>query len=143
MGLSLFIIRRALCLYGCMRIYAYNLTWGGLKNGKNGGEPNGFCLVFVVLKKDHIHFGIAPLSFNCFRRFSFNSTVFIHSPYQTGSQPMSGRYYMLHFDMFSNKLTISNSINTIVHSYNILYNISTVMYIGITGFCSTGNCKFT
>ena len=21
---------------------------GGLKNGKNGGEPNGFCLVFVV-----------------------------------------------------------------------------------------------
>ena len=28
--------------------YAYNLAWGGLKNGKNGGEPNGFCLVFVV-----------------------------------------------------------------------------------------------
>ena len=27
---------------------AYNLAWGGLKNGKNGGEPNGFCLVFVV-----------------------------------------------------------------------------------------------
>ena len=26
MGLSLFIIRRALRLYGCMRIYAYNLT---------------------------------------------------------------------------------------------------------------------
>ena len=32
-------------------VYAYNLTWGGLKNGKNGGEPNGFCLVFVFLKK--------------------------------------------------------------------------------------------
>ena len=91
MGLSLFIIRRALRIYGCMRIYAYNLTWGGLKNGKNGGEPNWFCLVFVVLKKDHVHFGIAPLSFNCFGRFSFNSAVFTHSPYQTGSQPMSGR----------------------------------------------------
>ena len=26
MGLSLFIIRRALLIYGCMRIYAYNLT---------------------------------------------------------------------------------------------------------------------
>ena len=26
MGLSLFIIRRALRIYGCMRIYAYNLT---------------------------------------------------------------------------------------------------------------------
>ena len=28
---------------------------GGLKNGKNGGEPNGFCLVFVVRKNN---FGI-------------------------------------------------------------------------------------
>ena len=71
MGLSLFIIKRALHIYGCMHIYAYNLTWGGLKNGKNGGEPNGFCLIFVVLKIGHVHFGIAPLSFNCFRRFSF------------------------------------------------------------------------
>ena len=26
MGLSLFIIRRALGIYGCMRIYTYNLT---------------------------------------------------------------------------------------------------------------------
>ena len=26
MGLSLFIIRQALGIYGCMRIYAYNLT---------------------------------------------------------------------------------------------------------------------
>ena len=70
MGLSLFIIRRVLRVSGCMRTYAYNLTWGGLKNGKNGGEPNGFCLIFVMLKKGHVHFGIAPLSFDCFRRFS-------------------------------------------------------------------------
>ena len=33
-------------------VYAYNLAWGGLKNGKNGGEPNGFCLVFVVRKNN-------------------------------------------------------------------------------------------
>ena len=52
-------------------IYAYNLAWGGLKNGKNGGEPNGFCLVFVVRR---IVFEIcgnlrkrAPLSFIVFR----------------------------------------------------------------------------
>ena len=32
-------------------VYTYNLTWGGLKNGKNGGEPNGFCLIFVLLKR--------------------------------------------------------------------------------------------
>ena len=54
-GLSLFIIIGP-CLYlvVCV-IYAYNLAWGGLKNGKNGGEPNGFCLVFVVRKNN---FGI-------------------------------------------------------------------------------------
>ena len=48
-GLSLFImcgpyVNMVVCV-----VYAYNLAWGGLKNGKNGGEPNGFCLVFVVL----------------------------------------------------------------------------------------------
>ena len=44
---------------------------GGPENGKNGGEPNGFCLIFVVLKKDRVCFRIAPLSFNSFGRFSF------------------------------------------------------------------------
>ena len=35
---------------------------------------------------------IAPLSLLYSGRFSFiNSAMFIHSPYQTGSQPMSGR----------------------------------------------------
>ena len=76
--------------------YAYNLAWGGLKNGKNGGEPNGFCLVFVVKSKIVEICGnlrkIAPLSLLYSGRFSFiNSAMFIHSPYQTGSQPMSGR----------------------------------------------------
>ena len=46
---SIYVYRcRALLVIGCTCIYAYNLAWGGLKNGKNGGEPNGFCLVFVV-----------------------------------------------------------------------------------------------
>ena len=36
----------------------------------------------------------------CFGRFSFvNSAMFIHSPYQTGSQPMSGRLNMLYIVM--------------------------------------------
>ena len=49
-GVSLFIIVGPyVCLVVCV-IYAYNFAWGGLKNGKNGGEPNGFCLVFVVRK---------------------------------------------------------------------------------------------
>ena len=48
-GLSLFIISGLYVYMVVCVVYAYNLTWGDLKNGKNGGEPNGFCLVFVVL----------------------------------------------------------------------------------------------
>ena len=48
-GLSLFIIGGLYVYMVVCVVYAYNLTWGGLKNGKNGGEPNGFCLIFVVL----------------------------------------------------------------------------------------------
>ena len=47
-GLCIVYCCRALPVTGCTCFYAYNLAWGGLKNGKNGGEPNGFCLVFVV-----------------------------------------------------------------------------------------------
>ena len=50
-GLSLFIISWPYLYMVVCILYAYNLTWGGLKNGKNGGEPNGFCLVFVILEK--------------------------------------------------------------------------------------------
>ena len=49
-GLSLFTLCRPY-LYMVVCVYTYNLAWGGLKNGKNGGEPNGFCLVFVVMEK--------------------------------------------------------------------------------------------
>ena len=50
----------------------------------------------------------------CFGRFSFvNSAIFIHSPYQTGSQPMSGRLYMLYIVMLFKYMYI---INTIFHS---------------------------
>ena len=47
-GLSLFIIVGPYLYLVICVVYAYNLAWGGLKNGKNGGEPNGFCLVYVV-----------------------------------------------------------------------------------------------
>ena len=48
-GLSLFIIDGLYVYMVVCVVYAYNLTWRGLKNGKNRGEPNGFCLIFVVL----------------------------------------------------------------------------------------------
>ena len=47
-GLSLFIINGPYVFIVVCIVYTYNLTWGGLKNGKNVGQPNGFCLVFVV-----------------------------------------------------------------------------------------------
>ena len=48
---------------------------GGLKNGKNGGEPNGFCLIFVV-RKNNFEIGgnlrkRAPLSFILFQEIFF------------------------------------------------------------------------
>ena len=50
-GLSLFIISGPYLYMVVCVLYVYNLTWGGLKNGKNGGEPNAFCLVFVIYEK--------------------------------------------------------------------------------------------
>ena len=58
-GLSIVYRSRALPVTGCTCVYAYNLAWGGLKNGKNGGEPNGFCLVFVMRR---IGFEISNIS---------------------------------------------------------------------------------
>ena len=66
-GLSLFIMVGPYLYVVVCVVYAYNLAWGGLKNGKNGAEPNGFCLVFVVRKNNfeilrNLRKG-APLSF--------------------------------------------------------------------------------
>ena len=71
-GLSLFIINGPYLYAVVCVLYAYNLTWGGLKNGKNGGEPNGFCLVFVVMEKEFLVIlrRVAPLSLIGFRSFS-------------------------------------------------------------------------
>ena len=81
-------------------VYAYNLTWGGLKNGKNGGEPNGFCLVFVFLKKVAMGvFGKAPLRLILFQEIFFK---FCH----VYSQSMSDRFSahvrpVVHFILFT------------------------------------------
>ena len=68
---------------------------------KTGESQTGYV---SFLSSGKINFGIlrkvASLSLIYFGRFSFgNSASFIHSPYQTGSQPISGRLYMLHFCM--------------------------------------------
>ena len=123
------------------------LHGGGLKNGKNGGEPNGFCLVFVMRKNNfeilrNLRKG-APLSFLIsFGRFPFiNSAIFIHSPYKTGSQPMSGRYYMLSFHMLFQIRIQYNKYN--LHSqyvYSIMFSTAISVWdhrILLDFFCVT------
>ena len=89
------------------------------------GESQTGSVSFLSLWK--INFGnlkkVAPLSLIYFGRFSFrNSALFIHSPYQTGSQPMSGRLYMLPLLMLFKYAY--NIINTIVthNVYIILFS---------------------
>ena len=51
--------------------YAYNLTWGGLKMAKNWGEPNRFCLVFVVFKERLCSFWNSTFKFQLFQEILF------------------------------------------------------------------------
>ena len=53
---------------------------------------------------------VVTLSFYFHGRFSVYSALFIHSPYQTGSQPMSGRYYMFVILNVCTSIYISNLI---------------------------------
>ena len=52
-GLSMFTCYRALLISGCTRLpMRITLHGGAWKMAKTGGEPNGFCLVFVVLENN-------------------------------------------------------------------------------------------
>ena len=87
--------KRALLVCGCMRTLCVQPYMGGLKNGKNGGEPNRFCLVFVVMEKEVLVILriVAPLSLIGFGSFSLLIppclfTVHVRpvlSPYQAGN----------------------------------------------------------
>ena len=77
---------------------------------------------------------IVPLSFYrcCFGRFSFHSTLFIHSPCQTGSQPMSGQYYkhMYRYNKDNNRIQCFTLVI-------LIFFIAPLFALGITGFCLT------
>ena len=66
---------------------------GGLKNGKNGGDPYGFCLIFgmLIVKCFSLFNSTFKLLTVVPGDFLFDSALFIHSPCQTSSQPMSGQ----------------------------------------------------
>ena len=114
-GLSLFIISGLSIYMVVCVVYAYNLTWGDLKNGKNGGEPNRFCLVFChVVRKSHGHFRISTFKFELCREIFFEFHL-------VNSQSMSDRFSahvrpVMHITLrhvFSNMCTRYNVINTI------------------------------
>ena len=67
-GLSLFIINGLYVFMVVCIVYAYNLTWGGLKNGKKWGRAKRVLSRFCpIIKKRHCEFRIAPLSLELFR----------------------------------------------------------------------------
>ena len=116
-GLSLFIISGPYLYVVVCVLYVYNLTWGGLKNGKNGGEPNGFCLPLSLWKRSMGNLRrIAPLSLNYFGRFSILIppclfTVHVRpvlSPGQAGNTCYIST-------CVSNSYIMDNIINTILH----------------------------
>ena len=116
---------------------------GGAQNFAKTGESQTGSVSFLSLWK--INSGnlkkVAPLSLIYFGRFSFrNSALFIHGPSQTGSQPMSGRLYMLPLLMLFKYAY--NIINTIVtHNVYIILFLAPLFLFRITGFCLTGNCN--
>ena len=144
-GLSLFIISGLYVYMVVCVVYVYNLTWGGPKKWQKQGRAKWVLSCFChVIKKSHGNFRTAPLSLNCFGRFSLNSALFIHSPCQTGSQPISGWLYTLHFDMFFKYVHTSYSIiNTNVFTL-MIYSImlAPLFILGITGFCLTNKYNF-
>ena len=92
-GLSLFIIGGSYVIW----LYAYftRITLhGGPAKWQKRGRAKWVLSCFCRHGEESLgHFHkVAPLSLNCFGRFSIcNSALFIHSLCQTGSQPMSGR----------------------------------------------------
>ena len=80
---------------------------GGPKKWQKQGRAKQVLSPFCrVINKSHGNFRKAPLSLNCFRRFSLNSALFIHSPCQTGSQPYQAGNTHYIVTCFSNMFTI-------------------------------------
>ena len=71
-GLSLFIICRPYVYKVVCIVYVYNLTWGGPEKWQKQGRAKRVLSRFCChVRKSHGHFWkIAPLSLNCFGRFS-------------------------------------------------------------------------
>ena len=84
---------------------------------------------------------MVPLSFYvCYGSFSLNSALFIHSQCQTGSQPMSGRYYIINIvsHVYTDTMLCDLKYEyTIVHTVLHVYFLAPLSIIGITGFCLT------
>ena len=104
---------------------------GGPEKWQKWGRAKRVLSIFCRVKERSCSFWNSTFKFQLFQEIFFSIlpclfTVHIRpvlSPCQAGNTCYT-------FDMFSNIFTINSMINTIVHSYDILYNISTVIYIG-------------
>ena len=106
---------RALRIWLYAYLYVYNLTWGGLKMAKMGESQTGSVSFLSSCKVKLWYFGIAPLSLNCFGRFSLYSAFFIHSPMSDRSQPCQASNTHYTSTCFSNLCTRYNVYIQFVH----------------------------
>ena len=116
-GLSLFIINGLYVFMVVCVVYAYNLTWGGLKNGKKRGRAKRVLSCFCrIIKERHCQFRIAPLSFELFQEI-FCDFRLVYS--QSISDWFSAHIRpVIHVDILTccfnaNIYVMYNSINTI------------------------------
>ena len=117
---------------------------GGLKNGENGGEPNGFCLGFVVMKNN---FGILC---NLKERSTFKFCIIsgdfllLIPPYlftvhirPVLSPCQAGNTYCMLSCFFKNVYNMVNTICAHNRSMYIALCLAPLFLFGITGFCLT------
>ena len=86
-GLSLFIIRRAY-VYLVVCVLTHKTLHGGPKKWQKQGRAKWVLSHFCRVKERSCSFWNSTFKFQLFQEIF---ALFIHSPYQTGSQPMSGR----------------------------------------------------
>ena len=114
---------------------------GGPEKWQKRGRPIWVLSHFWCLNVNFYSVFVVPLSFYvCYGSFSLNSTLFIHSPCQTGSQPMSGWYYIINIVSYMYTDTMLCDLKyeyTIVHTVLHVYFLAPLSIIGITGFCLT------
>ena len=137
MWVYLYLYLMRVYLYRFMHFMAYNLTWGGLKKWQKWGTLMGSIAFWPLNDKFMVICSTFKLLLLLWEIF-FVFHLFIHSPHQTSSQPMSGWYCN---NMLSN---ICTSIIRIIRYDNRiqLFTLFVLIIIIIVYFCMLYKCSF-